>query len=423
MNQWSGTSSHVNGASKAHTEVCPTCGGKISREQLDRILRLGEAREFKLKEERFALEREREDVNLRRAEIAEAAAAEESAKWEVEAQRVAREIARLQKETVEKQQRLERAHKRELQEVTRTLAKMQTEIAKADAKAKAEIAKARAVAADVAESRVREAKRVAEDAQRAAIEALRADLKTSEQRRRREEDEMKKTIVVLQRKAESRERGHFGPDGEADLIAMLRDEFPGDRIEHHGTGGDVLHYVVDRGKTIARIIYEVKNTSGWQGAYVKQTRAAMELHNTAYGLLITRCLPARHSSMCVLDGVVVAVPAIAAQIVTVIREGIVAIARMDASEKDKASKALGLVNYVRGDDFVAAMKRITVKIGELRDSLSRERAHHDGWWRTRELGYTSVLREVSGIDARVADLLSGCPANDNADSATTEKVR
>jgi hypothetical protein len=61
----------------------------------------------------------------------------------------------------------------------------------------------------------------------------------------------------------------------------------------------------------------------------------------------------------------------------------------------------------RGADFSSAIQRVQEKVKELTESLSRERSFHDGWWRTRDHGYAAILREASGIDARVHDLLEG----------------
>src|SRR3989344_3573975 len=47
---------------------------------------------------------------------------------------------------------------------------------------------------------------------------------------------------------------------EHELVKELKQKFPKDRIEHHGQGGDILHYVVCEGKEIASIVYECKRT-------------------------------------------------------------------------------------------------------------------------------------------------------------------
>jgi len=77
------------------------------------------------------------------------------------------------------------------------------------------------------------------------------------------------------------------------------------------------------------------------------------------------------------------------------------------SEEGRASKASALFDYLRSDDFAAAIQRVQSRIGDLRGALARERAAHDGLWTMRETQYASILREASGIDAHVRELLGG----------------
>ena len=118
--------------------------------------------------------------------------------------------------------------------------------------------------------------------------------------------------------------------------------------------------------------------------------------------------------MCVMGGVIVALPSIATQIATVVRDGLITVARLQVTEGGKASKMAALYDYLRSDEFATAIQRVRERIEDLRDSLARERAHHDGWWSRREQLYAGILREATGIDARVQDLLGGGDVNPRA---------
>jgi hypothetical protein len=406
MNHTNGADRHesIDKENTSAAKRCPTCGAKISRQALERILRTDEAREAQLAEASAAIARQREELERSRAEIAEAAAAEESAKWEVEAQRAAREMLRLKASAAAAQERAEQQQERKLTRLLHTISKMQARIEKVDAAARMRVAQAAAAA-----------KRDAEARHRTTEASLRDQLCTTEKRRQREADGMKRTIAELSRKAEAREQVHFGPEGEEALVTVLRGAFPGDRIEHHGQGGDVVHHVIERGKSIAKIVFEVKNAKSWESAYVTQTRDAMKKHETIHGVLVTRTMPARQTPIiAIIDDVIVVDPVVAAQVVSLIRDGIVAIARTSASQEHAAMKTEALIRYLRSDDFTGAMRRMAVKLQELRTMLSRERTQHDGWWRNRELAYTAILGDVAGLDAHVDDLLAATPANDNA---------
>jgi hypothetical protein len=379
---------------------CPTCGSSIAQEECDRILRIGEARQKQFADERAGIDRERAEVDRERAKIASAAVATERAKWEAETARAQRDVERLQKQADAEQQRLVRAHEKELQAEVRKREAQEKQLAR-------ELAAVQAKARSEAEALVREAKRAAEKQQSSVVDGLREQLKTLEQRRHRDEDALKRTIADLQRKAEGRDRTHFGPESEEALVAILRQQFPGDRVEHRGQRGDVLHVVVDGGREAGKIVLEMKKTRAWQAGYVRQTTLAMESHGTRYGVLVTHALPARSSGLSVVGGVIVAAPAVASHVVAVLRDAIVTIARLRVSEDGKAAKSTALFEYLRSDDFGNAIQRVQQRVAELREGLSKERSHHEGSWSARENHYASLLREAAGIDARVKDLLGG----------------
>lgn len=396
---------HTDSAAASGAARCPTCGSRLTRERYERILRITEARRKQLAAERAAVVREREAIARERTSIERGGAAVERAKWEREMGVAARKIKRLCADAVAGR-KAALAHEKQVQ----------TEIRKREALEKQltrQLATVQAKTRAAVETRIRNASLAADERHQRAVARLQEQLRTLGERRRRDEEHWKHTVAELQQKAESRDRAHFGDEGEEDLVAGLRAAFPGDRIERRGKGGDVLHAVIDAGRVVGTILYENKNRSGWQRAYLRQTKDAMETHGTRYGVLVTRTMPAHRSGLCVIGGVIVVVPALATQVVAVLREGIVAIERLRLSEQGKETKAGALLEYVRSQEFAGAIHRVQEKVANLREALWRERSSHDGWWRAREQDYAAVLRAATGIDARVVELLgtNGVKAN------------
>ncbi len=394
MNQ-SNKQNGLNG--KSHTSLsCPACGSLIAPEVYERILRIDEARQKALAEERASLDAEREalesehdSLHKERKAIADAAVEAARAKWDTDKARIVKEIARLEQKAKKERQQVERARDKDRKTLERQLASERTKMREA------------------ADARIREAARKAANEQEDEVADMKAQLKTSEQRRTREEAGYKKVIGELQRKVEARDRQHLGPEGEQELVEDLRKEFPGDRVEHHGKGGDVVQVVMDEGAVVGKIVYEAKNRTSWSADYVKQTQLAMEEHDTPYGILVSRVLPSPKTGMCIMRGVIVVAPLIAAQVAKVVRESMIAIHRLKLSNTDKGAKTAALFEYLRGQDFATAMKRVSTKLGELHTSLSREKSMHNGWWRDREQHYAAIARETAAIDGRVKDLLGG----------------
>ncbi|MBL8918115.1 MAG: DUF2130 domain-containing protein [Myxococcaceae bacterium] len=259
------------------------------------------------------------------------------------------------------------------------------------------------------EQRERAAQRLEKERARRQIDGLKNELKVMDERRKREEAEWKRTIEALKLKADGRDRAHFGPEGEEQLVAALKAEFPADLIEHRGKGGDVVHTVVSGGKPVGKIIYECKRTATWQKAFTRQLKDAMALHETRHGLLVSRALPLRSTGFVVTNGVLAVEPHLAASLAGIQRKAIVELAQARLSEDGKAAKTAELYEYLRSNDFGNAIRRVTDKVQELRDSLAKERSHHETWWNTREQHYATVLREVTGIDGRVRDILASTP--------------
>jgi hypothetical protein len=353
--------------SRPATPTCPACGQAVTPREHKRLWQLY-GPQVDLTRQQEALERQRCTLREEREQIAANATAAERRRWE---------------------QLRERAAQHQQKAIAR-------EVAAAKAKANAE-----------SERRVREARRAAGEAQRAIVGELRAQLRTVEQRRQRDESKFNQTIVALRQRAESRDQGHFGADGEQGLVQALRERFPGDVITHRGKGGDVLQTVMDAGKVVTKILHEVKNRGSWQRDYLVQIQRDMEIQGVKHGVLVSRTLPGGRSGMCMIGGIIVVVPALAAEVVTVLRDGLIAISRLELSEDGKSSKMDALFEYLRGEDFRAAIERVQRKVCDLQEALGKEKSQHHGWWAARETAYGAILRNAAGIESRVHELLGG----------------
>jgi hypothetical protein len=412
-----------------HEYRCPLCASVISREVYERVLRISEARKKEADQRAAALKARLEELERRRDEIERTAAGRERKRVERESAkkqaRLAKQIDALEKSAAKERKDLERrlddrvsVAKREAQGPLRKVIdqlradlkmreadrrRMEAEFRSAKKHGDAERRHAEAAA----RARAREAAQKAEQPLVSEITDLKERLITEQQRRARDEEKWKRVADELQQKLASRDQAHFGPEGEEQLVAALKEAFRDDQIDRRGRGGDVLHTVIDHGKPCGVIVYEAKRTAAWKLDYVRQLKKAMELHGTRYGLLVTRTLPKGKSGLCVVNKALVVSPSLVQTVVGILRETIVSLARARLSDQGKAGKVAELYDFLRSDEFTNAMARIDDKIKELRDSLGKERSAHDSWWRSREQHYATIMREASGIDARVNDILSG----------------
>lgn len=398
----------VNGTGRKHLHPatieseyseCPTCGQAVTKEQLDRILKVDEARRRKLDDALADIERQRQEIEERRSNIAAAAVEEERTRWKAEKARADREIEKLERRVENEHQRLEREHQKALQQEAKKRDALDKRLAKA-------VASAEARANAEAEARVRAAVRAATEQRRAVVDDLRERVRTVEGRRRRDEEHLQKTISELKKKLEDRDRSHLGPEAEESLMDVLRGQFHEDHLEHRGQAGDILHRVIDRGRQVALIVYEIKNRATWSKDYLRQLRHDLERHGSSHGVLVTRAMPAGKSAGVALMGdVIVVVPALAAPVVSILRDGLVRISRLKASESEKEEKKAELYDFLRGDEFAGPMSRILAKIEELREEISRQKSSHEGSWRRQEDAHSAIFRAAAAITSRIQELL------------------
>ncbi len=243
---------------------CPACDQPVTREKLDEILCISEAREERLDAERAQVEAQQKALRDERDKLVADAVLAEQLKWSAVAGEMTAEVAKLKGEhkaalvdaraaaeekieaevkkrtvTLEKIQRerevlvkqLERERQLREKEALRFVERQQKEVAGFEAKAAAAAAKT----IKEAETRMKEERRVILAQQDKIVATL-------EDRRTRESDAMRRQINDLQRRADGRDRAHYGPEGEEELTLALREAFPHDRVTRIAPegAGDVL---------------------------------------------------------------------------------------------------------------------------------------------------------------------------------------
>ena len=135
----------------------------------------------------------------------------------------------------------------------------------------------------------------------------------------------------LNRQLEKKSGEQFGEMAELDLFAELKCAFPTDRIERVGRGvkgADIVHTVMDGNTVAGRIVYESKNVSTWQNAFIEQAKKYHAQYETPYVIVVSRVFPKKQRGMCVVDDVPVVEPRLATTLAAVMRDGILEIAKL-----------------------------------------------------------------------------------------------
>src|SRR5260370_35355411 len=93
-----------------------------------------------------------------------------------------------------------------------------------------------------------------------------------------------------------------GLELEQKLVPRLQREFPKDKIEHKGQGGDILHLVKFNGQIAGTIIYECKRCPRINSAHVQQAYEAKLTRKAHFAVLVTTGQRKGFSGLCQTSG-------------------------------------------------------------------------------------------------------------------------
>jgi hypothetical protein len=239
----------------------------------------------------------------------------------------------------------------------------------------------------------KEAERRERHAVKSAAREFEARVQAAEAKRERERAHHEIDISRLQHKVEDLSRRlektqseQLGEEAEVDLFAKLRAAFPEDQIERIGKGikgADILHRIKVGPKEVGCIVYESKNVSTWQSAFISKGKQYQRQYNTPYIVIATRTLPRRQKGLCVVSGIPVVEPMMAVPLAEIIREAVVEIGQMRLSSQGRGAKAQRLFEYILSDEFRGRFRGIAEAVTELRDQQEKERDWHEGAWEKR----------------------------------------
>ena len=373
-------------------KLCPTCGSLLSSGQVKKVLHQmhidAEAAERKAK---IDAEKKFGDA-LAMVERAKKAAEERSTRAEAE-------TSRLKKNQERKDEATKQAAERK--------AKVDAEKKFGDALAMVERAKKaaeeRSTRAEAETSRLKKNQERKDEATKQAAErkakvdaekkfgdvltrAERAKKAAEEKsaRTERANERLRKKVIQANSVMEAKDQSHFGPEGEEELMSILKLKFEKDVIQRLNRTGDVSQAVRDGGREIGLILYECKNSSAWRAQYLDQLRREMRLRGTPYGILVSKSLPSGKESGFIEDGeingdtwIVVVKPSAVSWAGEVVRRVIVTSARRGA---DKTQ----IMKFLNSDKFKLHFGSATRSVQEMATGIIKEKEFHMNDWRRRE---------------------------------------
>lgn len=185
---------------------------------------------------------------------------------------------------------------------------------------------------------------------------------------------------------------------EEELVKELKSQFPEDRIERHGHGGDIYHYVTYKKKEIGFIIYECKKTQTFKKDYVHQIKNDIAKQNASYGVLVTSASEKGKVGFWVKDGILIVHPYGTVYIAEVLRNWIIQLYAMKLSEVEMTECAKKLLEYIKGDKFKNCVEDTIDRTRQLNEMLKKEVTTHKNIWEKRHKHYERISKNSQNIE-------------------------
>lgn len=300
----------------------------------------------------------------------------------------------------------ERDAKKQLQDAERRASQ-------AEARIRKEVAQARREEQARLKSDIAQGVRLAKLESEARVERIQAQREQDKVRNEAERVRMQGKLDELSRKLDRQSGEQLGSEAELDLYTELKRTFPSDRIERIGKGvkgADIEHKVMEGTKVAGTIIYESKNTSTWGKEFIPQAKKYMTLYETSQVIIVSRVFPPKFKNvkgLCVDCGIPIIERRMAVALASVIRDGVLEIAKLRLTSNFNAEKSQELYEYIVSDKFCTRFREIAEKITELREIQQKEKRSHELMWQEESRIHERIQNGHSIVDAQINAIVQG----------------
>ena len=378
--------------------TCPNCGQEID---VNSVISHNLEEEFKKKynakwveekkkyqEEVDKLEKQKQEIELLKqnqeslvAEKLAAAVKSEKEKFEQQIKSQLQEeqserIASMTKELQEKSEQVKELNraKAEIEQIKREKAEMKEAI-------EAETAK-------LMNEKINEEKERIRKAEHDKNELIVAELQ-------KQLDDQKRLTEEMKRK---QEQGSMQLQGEVQELAIeewLTSNFPLDTIEEikkGDRGADCVQIVHTRStQNCGTIYYESKRTKNFEPKWLEKLRDDIRAKGANIGVLVTDAFPKNMDRMGMVEGIWVCSFEEFKGLCFVLRESIVQLSLVAASQENKGEKTLMLYDFLISNEFRLQVEAIVEGFTQMQADLISEKRSIMGHWKKREKQIEKVL--------------------------------
>jgi hypothetical protein len=194
---------------------------------------------------------------------------------------------------------------------------------------------------------------------------------------------------------------------EDKLLEALHNEFPDDKFQHTGKGGDIIQSVIYKNNPVGTIVYECKKVLKFTSSHIAQTAKAKTQRAADFAILVTNATKKGYSGFTIEKGVIIIHPAGVLSIAKLLRERIIQIANLNLSKTQKNKVIQEMVEYMESAQFKNSLENIIQIVKEECKDLQDEVKEHCKRWIKKRDAYFNIFKEIADVKQKTLDAITG----------------
>lgn len=229
-------------------------------------------------------------------------------------------------------------------------------------------------------------------------------------------------IEDLKRKLEAKKNDELGLVPQRELYEELKATFTTDLIRNVPPGvkgADIIHEVRENEVVCGKIVYDRKNRQKWETEYATKLRGDQIAERASHAILSTTKFPkeAKGRMLWVVNGVILAHPDVVTVVAGCIRDHIIQLHTVRASNELREEKTHELYNFMTSDRFTQLLASVNTNLGVLEKIDETEMTVHRNTWERRSKVIRGISKSYADLKFEVHRIIGAQQAEDPSDSA------
>jgi hypothetical protein len=217
----------------------------------------------------------------------------------------------------------------------------------------------------------------------------------------KQSDDQKKLIEEMKRK---QEQGSMQLQGEVMELAIeewLANNFPLDSIDEikkGANGADCIQIVNTREhQNCGCIYYESKRTKSFQPAWIEKFKNDIRTKRANIGVLVTEVMPAGMDRMGMRDGIWICTYEEFKGLSAVLRQSLIQVNQAVQAQENKGDKMFMLYDFLTSNEFRLQIEGIVEGFTQMQGDLDAEKRAMQRIWKQREKQIEKVVHNTLGM--------------------------